>query len=847
MDKIICSLEEWDSILDFYRPNGSSKSWYIKELKRISRPLMWGDWDIFSENGEMFSPDFFEGKVCPPIYSENIMYLTMDKIGDNKHIYIINIYNMSFFRDNYDIGFKCVSEKYLEDVRNGQCKILLFLTYEGYSGSKGNDDFEIIEKWRKESNLPPFSVYYACGNLLGKQIARNKELYINVDPILDFEAWNRFSYNEVVNFNPIDDRNLFLMYNRNPRPHRVRFLVELLKNNIFNRGLVSLGDVNMYNQEIYLVKEDDINHFNFLKDNSPIHIDSATNLYYNLACNITTEDYNKTFISVISETLTYEDTLFISEKTWKPIMVGHPFVILGNKGTLKFLKSMGYKTFDRWFNEDYDNDDDETIRINKIVKILRDYSQKSKEELFSIREEIKEVCVHNQQNFTRLYGLKYGSNNINKEITNLINYIWKDLNLKSFNLVYDIWQDETPIPNGSIYYDNKDAFSDGNSLINHTLVNARKNEILIKKYKLNEINEHSNFLYIVNYHIKPTFILKENEDVVITNEILEKLRIYKNFKLILITEHEPMDESEFIKLIEFFEKRDIDLSQIYCVNNNSKLTEYKEKFNSNINVYKINFLLFCKIRDLVNGGGCEFNPYKEGKFFMTFNKSVKPHRIALICFLKYYGLIDQFNWSFINENLEPIYDDFIDDVLSDEDNEMLRKDFKELNEINFKLSDYESLIYTYENNHESKKNLVGEITHIENTKTYLNSYVNVTTESVFNRFTNTIHISEKSYKPFFYYQFPIFVASNGHVRKMKEEYGLDFFDDIINHSYDDEPDHKKRLMMIIEEIKRINNIKDELIEFYKNNRERFENNKKIIIDLMNCYIEKDYLFFENLI
>ena len=99
---------------------------------------------------------------------------------------------------------------------------------------------------------------------------------------------------------------------------------------------------------------------------------------------------------------------------------------------------------------------------------------------------------------------------------------------------------------------------------------------------------------------------------------------------------------------------------------------------------------------------------------------------------------------------------------------MLRNDFYELIDMNFKLSDYESLIYSYENNYESKRNLVGEITHVENTKTYLNSYVNVTTESVFNRFTNTIHISEKSYKPFFYYQFPIFVASNGHVRKMKE-------------------------------------------------------------------------------
>ena len=80
---------------------------------------------------------------------------------------------------------------------------------------------------------------------------------------------------------------------------------------------------------------------------------------------------------------------------------------------------------------------------------------------------------------------------------------------------------------------------------------------------------------------------------------------------------------------------------------------------------------------------------------------------------------------------------------------------------------------------------------------------------------------------------------------MKEEYGLDFFDDIIDHSYDDEFDHKKRLIMIIEEIKRLSTVKNELIDFYKSNRDRFENNKKIIINLLE-YIQKDYLFFENL-
>jgi hypothetical protein len=298
--------------------------------------------------------------------------------------------------------------------------------------------------------------------------------------------------------------------------------------------------------------------------------------------------------------------------------------------------------------------------------LFLDCSPKNKEELSSIREEMKEVCNHNQQNFIRLYGLKYGSNNINKEISNLINNVWKDLNIKSFNLVYDVWQNNNPISNGSIYYDNKWAFNDGDSLLNHTLVNVKKGEFLIKKYKLNEINEYGNFFYIINHQINPTFITKENEDFVITNEVIEKLKQYKNFKLLLITEHEPIDENVFVLINNYFIKKNVNLSQIYCINNNSKLEEYKKKYNSDINVYKINFLLFCKIRDMRDGGGCEFTTNKQGKFFMTFNKSIKPHRTALLCLLMKYNLIDHVNWSFISNRDETIHPDFMEDVINED-------------------------------------------------------------------------------------------------------------------------------------------------------------------------------------
>jgi hypothetical protein len=238
-----------------------------------------------------------------------------------------------------------------------------------------------------------------------------------------------------------------------------------------------------------------------------------------------------------------------------------------------------------------------------------------------------------------------------------------------------------------------------------------------------------------------------------------------------------------------------------------------------------------------DGGGCEFTTNKQGKFFMTFNKSIKPHRTALLCLLMKYNLIEYVNWSFIPNKNETIHPDFMEDVIN-EDKE-LENLFKYLLEVNYKLSDYENNMFTYNKDDDNeKRNLSQKLTEIEIVDTYINSYVNITTESVFNRLPNTVHISEKSFKPFFYYQFPIFVASKGHVKQMKEEYGLDFFDDIIDHSYDGESDHKKRLIMIIDEIKRINDNKDLFTEFYRNNQDRFENNKKIIINLLE-YIQKD--------
>ena len=83
------------------------------------------------------------------------------------------------------------------------------------------------------------------------------------------------------------------------------------------------------------------------------------------------------------------------------------------------------------------------------------------------------------------------------------------------------------------------------------------------------------------------------------------------------------------------------------------------------------------------------------------------------------------------------------------------------------------------------------------------------------------------------------------MKSLKEKYDFDLFDDVINHSYDNEPNQKKRFKMFCAEIKRLYDNKNNLIEFYKNNHHRFEENKRKVIDIGKN--KSDYHFIKTLL
>ena len=83
--------------------------------------------------------------------------------------------------------------------------------------------------------------------------------------------------------------------------------------------------------------------------------------------------YLDTWVTVISESSFSGDdhTIFLSEKTFKPITSFHPFIIMGNKHSLKRLRDLGYKTFEGYIDESYD-DLETWDRYEAIIKTIKE-------------------------------------------------------------------------------------------------------------------------------------------------------------------------------------------------------------------------------------------------------------------------------------------------------------------------------------------------------------------------------------------------------------------------------------------------------------------------------------------
>lgn len=100
--------------------------------------------------------------------------------------------------------------------------------------------------------------------------------------------------------------------------------------------------------------------------------------------------YKKTYCSVVVETAV-TDQLFLSEKTFKPIAYGHPFLILAQPGALNRLRKAGFETFDNIFDESYDEMD---IPVEEKLSTCGGYNRDYLMRLDSVYQNVESICAN---------------------------------------------------------------------------------------------------------------------------------------------------------------------------------------------------------------------------------------------------------------------------------------------------------------------------------------------------------------------------------------------------------------------------------------------------------------------
>lgn len=370
----------------------------------------------------------------------------------------------------------------------------------------------------------------------------------------------------------------------------------------------------------------------------------------------------------------------------------------------------------------------------------------------------------------------------------------------------------------------------------------------IRKCRLEDINKNEKFYFIITNNYPYQFYI-ENAQIFLPKEIIPYIENF-DLKVIFLCEHESHKYVDtFVQvMIRQIRKNKWKEENFYIIDNNSLLHTLKDKFNTKINFFKANYLIQFYSKD-PNPPNIKNIQFDKKFIFLCQNRQPHYHRLLLLAYLKNLNLIDNdiTNWSLTMEHSEYMQN------TQNSPNIVSLKDFKNYLDLNDKnlVNDYKIMCNTkklcfYEEG-VSWEDTTHTYNHTDPTDTFKselnfqNAYIQIITESHYHYRETDVHITEKSFKPFYFFQLPLFLAEWKHVKMMREEYGLDFFDDLIDHSYDDEIDDAKRMNMVINEIKRLSNMRKEISEFYKNNVDRLIKNHNLIRNNNYEEIFKQYI------
>lgn len=294
---------------------------------------------------------------------------------------IILIYGNLRIKDQYF--------KFLESLKTKECRDLLALRF----------------------NLPDDFFSYHYDNFRCFDINYFEKKYFNdyFEYANKFKKIKKFMVTEKQIFRRANKKVDFLSYNRHPRYNRLAFIYSLFEKKLI--GNCYLSCIARDESLVCKINEQSIIDASRLTDDSPEklaeffhklpnrHIPYEEKDSHNLINFTNKNQFIDSWYSIVTETEISNDSIFLTEKTYKPILNLHPFVIWGNPFSLAYLRSIGYKTFPNMFDEAYDLEIDPKVRLSMIIEQISNFKKLSNEEKLHRLRLDKDNIIHNRKHF----------------------------------------------------------------------------------------------------------------------------------------------------------------------------------------------------------------------------------------------------------------------------------------------------------------------------------------------------------------------------------------------------------------------------------------------------------------
>ena len=189
------------------------------------------------------------------------------------------------------------------------------------------------------------------------------------------------------------------------RDHRVLFMYEVFKNSLEHNHITVPKNCPEEDEDILDIAKKYTpwypNIINIISSANLPHLFKNEETQLMSSCWITNFDESAdSLFYVPTETVFFGKRLHLTEKSFKPIVLEMPFILIATAGSLEYLRSYGFKTFDGIIDEGYDKETNDFKRIEMVGDLLKNIDDMSASE----RQEIHNKCIPIvEHNFNHFY------------------------------------------------------------------------------------------------------------------------------------------------------------------------------------------------------------------------------------------------------------------------------------------------------------------------------------------------------------------------------------------------------------------------------------------------------------